>query len=277
MVASGIQPGGRPLTAGALACDEQAVMRSLLVSDLHYTLKQFDWVDRVAGEYDLVVIAGDHLDIASAVALDAQIVVILKYLTRVKTRATVLVSSGNHDLNARGESGEKVARWMTRVRGLGVSTDGDAVDVGGTLFSVCPWWDGPETRKQVDAQLARDAERAGREWAWVYHAPPSDSPVSWAGQRFFGDDDLLAWIRRYRPAMVFTGHIHQSPFREGGSWVDRIGDTWVFNAGRQIGPVPTHVIVDTDEQTATWFSLAGNQVVRLDQPLTRPVAELLAP
>jgi Icc-related predicted phosphoesterase len=251
-------------------------MKSLLVSDLHYTLKQFDWVDRVAGEYDLVVIAGDHLDISSAVALDAQIVVILKYLARVKTRATVLVSSGNHDLNAHGESGEKVARWMTRVRGLGVPTDGDAIDVGGTLFTVCPWWDGPETRKQVDAQLARDAERSARVWAWVYHAPPSDSPVSWAGQRFFGDEDLLAWIRRYRPAMVFTGHIHQSPFREGGSWVDRIGDTWVFNAGRQIGPVPTHVIVDTDEQTATWFSLAGNQIVRLDQPLTRPIAELEA-
>ena len=40
-------------------------MRILLVSDLHYTLKQFDWVASVASEYDLVVVAGDSLSIAS--------------------------------------------------------------------------------------------------------------------------------------------------------------------------------------------------------------------
>ncbi|MGH8510966.1 MAG: metallophosphoesterase family protein, partial [Gammaproteobacteria bacterium] len=73
---------------------------------------------------------------------------------------------------------------------------------------------------------------------------------------------------------VLTGHIHQSPFRAGGSWVDRIGQTWVFNAGRQIGPCPTHVIVDLGERRAAWFSLAGNEAVNLDEPLTRPVAEL---
>ena len=249
-------------------------MRILLVSDLHYTLKQLDWVDRVATEFDVVVIAGDHLDIASAVALEAQIVVMLKYFQRVGSHARVLVSSGNHDLNARGEHGEKVARWMSRARPFGVLVDGDAVDVGGTLFTICPWWDGPETQKVVDAQLARDAARVKAAWAWVYHAPPSDSPTSWNGTRHYGDDALVAWIARYRPAMVFTGHIHQSPFRQGGSWVDRVGDTWVFNAGRQIGPVPTHVIVDTDAQRAMWFSLAGNEIIRLDAPLTRPIPEI---
>jgi hypothetical protein len=71
---------------------------------------------------------------------------------------------------------------------------------------------------------------------------------------------------------VLTGHVHQSPFRVGGSWVDRIGDTWVFNAGRQMAPCPTHVIIDTTDRTATWWSLAGEETVRLDEPLTRPVA-----
>jgi Icc-related predicted phosphoesterase len=249
-------------------------MKCLLVSDLHYTLKQLDWVDRVATDFDLVIMAGDHLDIASAVALEAQIVVMLKYLQRVGSRAKLLVSSGNHDLNARDAHGEKVARWMTRARQLGVAVDGEAVEIGGTLFTVCPWWDGPETQKAVDAQLARDAERPKQAWCWVYHAPPSDSPTSWNGTRHFGDDALVTWIRRYRPAMVFAGHIHQSPFREGGSWVDRLEDTWIFNAGRQIGPVPTHVIVDTDAGRAMWFSLAGNEMVPLGLPLTRPLAEI---
>jgi Icc-related predicted phosphoesterase len=239
-------------------------MRCLLVSDLHYTLKQFDWVDRVATDFDVIIMAGDHLDIASTVALEAQIVVILKYLQRVGSRATLLASSGNHDLNGRDAHGEKTARWMSRARQLGAAVDGDAVEVAGTLFTICPWWDGPETQKDVDAQLARDAERTRQSWAWVYHAPPSASPTSWNGTRHYGDDALAAWIGRYRPAMVFSGHIHQSPFRQGGSWVDRVGDTWVFNPGRQIGPVPTHVIVDTAARRAMWFSLAGDQVVSLD-------------
>jgi Icc-related predicted phosphoesterase len=249
-------------------------MKVLLVSDLHYTPKQLDWIDSVAGKFDLIVIAGDHLDISSAVTLDAQVVVILKYLRRLHEKTTLLVSSGNHDLNARNEDDEKFARWMSRVRQLGVPADGDCFETGDTLFTICPWWDGPRSRDRVGAQLARDAGKRRERWVWVYHAPPDASPVSWAGQKHFGDADLVKWIHQHQPDMVLTGHIHQSPFRAGGSWVAQIGSTWVFNPGRQIGPIPTHVIVDTDAQRATWFSLAGNEVAPLDQPLVRPIAQL---
>lgn len=61
------------------------------------------------------------------------------------------------------------------------------------------------------------------------------------------------------------------------AWVDRIGSTWVFNAGRQIGASPAHVIIDLAEASATWSSLAGHEVVRLDLPLTRPVARVTPP
>ena len=42
-------------------------MRCLLVSDLHYVLKQFDWVLGTAEQFDVVVVAGDHIDISSSV------------------------------------------------------------------------------------------------------------------------------------------------------------------------------------------------------------------
>jgi hypothetical protein len=157
---------------------------------------------------------------------------------------------------------------------LSISNDGDFVTIDGTLFTICPWWDGPQTQQEVGAQLARDAERPKNRWVWVYHAPPDQSPTSWGGQTHFGDTALVRWIKQYNPDIVLTGHIHQSPFRQGGSWVDRLGSTWVFNPGRQIGPRPTHILFDTDEQLALWFSLAGAEVVRLDQPLRRPVPEL---
>jgi len=249
-------------------------MKCLLVSDLHYTLKQLDWLDHVAERFDLMVLAGDHLDISSTVTLDAQIVVILNYLRRIQAKTRLIVSSGNHDLNARNAEGEKFARWMGRVRQLGIPTDGDSLLVDDLTCTICPWWDGPQARAAVDAQLARDAEPRPRRWVWIYHAPPDASPVSWAGTRHYGDTDLVAWIRQHQPDMVLTGHIHQAPFRNGGSWVDQIDRTWVFNAGRQIGPVPTHIIFDTEVPSAAWYSLAGNEEVRLDQQLVRPIAEL---
>ncbi|MCU0833046.1 MAG: metallophosphoesterase [Chromatiaceae bacterium] len=248
-------------------------MRCLLVSDLHYTLKQFDWVLSQADAFDLIVIAGDHLDISSAVDLNAQIVVVLTYLKRLRAKTRIFVCSGNHDLDARNGFDEQYARWITRARDYGVPTDEDSPSIDGALFTICPWWDGPKSRERVGELIARDSRKSRTGWVWVYHSPPDESPTSWGGRQHFGDAQLVEWIRRYGPDLVFTGHIHQSPFR-GGSWVDRIGDTWVFNPGRQIGPCPTHIILDTERQSALWFSLAGNEAVALDQPLTRPVPEL---
>lgn len=252
-------------------------MRCLLVSDLHYTLKQFDWLSAAADHFDVVVIAGDMLDIVAVANTDAQIIVILKYLKRLQSKTKLLVSSGNHDLNARNAADEKVCRWLAKARQMGIATDGDYLEVEDTSFTVCPWWDGPVSRDEVGRLLARDAERRKERWVWIYHAPPDDSPVSWVGKKYLGDKDLVRWIGRYEPTAVLTGHIHQAPFRAGGSWVDRIGSTWVFNAGRQIGPCPTHVIIDFTQRRAAWFSLAGNEIVDLDQPLTRPVPELREP
>ena len=231
-------------------------MKCLLVSDLHYTLKQYDWVARVAPSFDLVVIAGDHLDISSAVSLDAQVVVILKYLQRVHPKTTLLVSSGNHDLTARDDDEEKVARWMSRVRQLGVASDGDWLEVGDTSFTICPWWDGPHAQSRVEAMLESAAARRTGRWIWVYHAPP-EGPLSWTGKRHYGDGLLPTLIRHHRPDAVLCGHIHEAPFKADGSWIDRIDDTWLFNAGRQIGDVPARVEIDFGARAARWISLAG--------------------
>ncbi|MGH9198947.1 MAG: metallophosphoesterase, partial [Acidimicrobiia bacterium] len=91
-------------------------MKLLLVSDLHYALKQFDWVYGAAAQFDIVAIVGDHLDISAIAAVEAQIIVISKYLTRLREKTRLLVSSGNHDLDGRGADGERVAAWLSRAR-----------------------------------------------------------------------------------------------------------------------------------------------------------------
>ena len=249
-------------------------MRCLLVSDLHYVLKQFDWVLGTAEQFDVVVVAGDHIDISSSVDARTQILVISKYLRQLRAKTRVLVCSGNHDLDTRNDAGEKYARWVSALRAQEIPTDGDSYETHETLFTVCPWWDGPQTQRAVGALLERDAAKEKAAWIWVYHAPPSDSPTCQAGKRSIGDDALAGWIDQYEPQIVLCGHIHQSPFSKGGSWVDHRGSTWVFNAGRQIGPVPTHVIFDTKREAAVWFSLAGAEAIALDRPLERPIPEL---
>jgi hypothetical protein len=57
--------------------------------------------------------------------------------------------------------------------------------------------------------------------------------------------------------------VHEPPFKPGGAWADRIGRTWVFNAGRQIGSVPAHIEIDLDGDTATWRSMLGEEGLRL--------------
>ena len=213
----------------------------------------------MAGDFDLVVLAGDLLDISSIVAPDAQIAVVTEYLRRLTAVTTVVVCSGNHDLDGENAYGERVAAWLDPARDAGVFVDGTSFGTDRELVTVCPWWDGPRTRDDVDAQLAADAAILdGRRWIWAYHAPPDESPTSWTGKRHYGDEDLGRWIDRFSPDLVLCGHVHQSPFETPGGWMDRIGSTVVVNAGRQPGPEPTRIEIDTDTDVAAWVSYLGH-------------------
>jgi Icc-related predicted phosphoesterase len=250
-------------------------MRLLVVADIHYSLPQYDWVVAVAGDFDLVVLAGDHLDLSSMVDGRAQRVVVRKYFDRLAELVPLVVCSGNHDLDAVAGD-EKVARWLGGSLGERIYRDGDTFVLDGTLFTVCPWWDGPAARAAIASQIERDAACRDGRWIWIHHAPPDASPISWGGQRSYGDAALGAWIAQYAPDIVLSGHVHQSPFVRDGSWVDRIGGSWVFNAGHQYGAPPAYIVLDTDAGEALWFSAAGSQFVRLGEALTRPVERLAA-
>ena len=76
-------------------------MRILFVADLHYALKQFDWLTANSGHYDLIILGGDLLDLGSQLDFDVQIVVVEKYLQRLRQGSRLLVSSGNHDGDCR--------------------------------------------------------------------------------------------------------------------------------------------------------------------------------
>ena len=77
--------------------------------------------------------------------------------------------------------------------------------------------------------------------------------------------------------MVISGHVHQSPFIPDGSWFDRLGDSWVFNAGLQAGRPPVYIVLDIDDGKAFWLSAEEAQCIDLAAPLRRPAAEITDP
>jgi hypothetical protein len=163
------------------------------------------------------------------------------------------------------------------VRELGIACDGDSFAIGDTFFSVCPWWDGPKVKQQLEAQLEADSAKRSKRWIWAHHAPPANSPTSWGGKRFFGDVDLVQWIGRYQPSMVISGHVHQSPFITDGSWYDRLGDTWVFNTGLQPGRPPVYIVLDLDEELAFWLPAGDARYIDLKAELKRPALPITKP
>jgi predicted MPP superfamily phosphohydrolase len=67
------------------------------------------------------------------VPIHAQIAALASYLSRLAAPTTVLVVSGNHD----------------------------------GRFTLCPWWDGPITRAQVEAQLGAAVGHRPERRVWV--------------------------------------------------------------------------------------------------------------
>ena len=78
------------------------------------------------------------------------------------------------------------------------------------------------------------------------------------------DEATMRQIREKHKALTDAiAKLPESPFKPEGSWADRIGATWVFNAGRQIGPVPCHVEIDLAQGTAAWRSMMGTESLSL--------------
>lgn len=233
-------------------------MKLLFVADLHYALKQFDWLLAHAAECEVLIIGGDLLDLAGALETDVQAVVVEKYLRRLRSQVRVVVSSGNHDGDHRDAAGESRARWLTELKGERLHVDGESVDIAGVRITVCPWWDGPVSQAEVERQLEAARPPEGTVWIWVYHAPP-EGPLSWTGRGFAGDAVLTGWIERFGPQLVLSGHIHNAPFYEQGAWSQRVGRTWAFNPGRQPGASPTALRIDLSRLEAEWSSAAGKE------------------
>jgi hypothetical protein len=77
---------------------------------------------------------------------------------------------------------------------------------------------------------------------------------------------------RNQPVQSDGQQAQQPPRRQRSSnvqqpaWIDRIGRTWVFNPGRDLGPIPAHLSLDLDAMSAEWISAAEKSTRQLELP-----------
>ena len=197
-------------------------VRILAVSDLHYRLRQLDWLLAAAPSFDAVTIAGDLLDVRSPVALDVQAVAVTVALRALADETAVFAASGNHDLDGR-DAAEKAPAGCAasppgRARRQHVDPargrPGDGLPLVGRAARARGAGPGP----------GRGADRPGGAGSGCTTRRPR-APLAFDGRRAWGDDVLSGWIARSAPDVVLTGHVHQAPFARGGDWDARVGST----------------------------------------------------
>ena len=213
-------------------------MRILHVADLHARWDWYDWLARQSSEFDLVVIAGDLVDMLDDRTLPEQTRRVSGWVRAFPGK--LLICSGNHDVFLEQSIDASVTspRWIQDLASDRVVVDGASVQCGPLRFEVVPWGGVPTLRVPTDIVIA--------------HCPPSggktalthDDPVG------FGDLELADVLTQaqHSPWLILGGHNH-APRR----WYAQVPGTrcWSLVPGcRPDVDVPLHLIVDTDKMRA---------------------------
>jgi hypothetical protein len=196
----------------------------------------------------------------------------------------VILCSGNHDLDERNPEGAKIARWVGELRELAIACDGDSLAIGDTLFFSFPVVGRAGVRQRID-----EASRGGHAKAKANarsEAKAMDLGAPRAASQFPDQPGRQALFPRRRARAVdrtlpaFDGDLGAMCINRpcpDGSWFDRLGNTWVFNTGRQPGRLPTQIALQIDDGRVFWLGDGEAQHIDLNAPLQRPAAPISDP
>lgn len=228
-------------------------MKILHVSDLHSSLNWFDWIRRVAVNYDLVCIAGDLLDAGRPDTMADQIKEVSAAIARISTR--VAICSGNHDLVGDDPS----ASWQRDLRCHEISCDGESFKAGKWSFRCVPWLS--------PLPAAADGD------IWIVHAPPESTTTSQVegGDFDHGDFEFSELCKSgCGPSIALCGHVHH-PI----SWHANVGRTLVFNPGESPDPyTPAHIVIDLEQRIATRY-MPGRESESIQLPASSAAQQVL--
>lgn len=232
----------------------------LVVSDLHYRLPQFDWLTTQTDSFDLIILAGDMLQLKSTVDPDTQAAVVEEYFRKICGKVPLIVCSGNHDIIDDGTGGRS-AEWLTDLDIPNLTVDWKTYRAGTLHILSLPWWESEEEKARVSKWIRQYTKPTGDTVIWVNHAPAYGTKTGWNRKVDNGDPALRQWIEDHQPEMVLSGHVHNAPYYPEGDWKDRIGQTLVLNGGMTTGEIPATMVYYRPANSLTWTGMEGTEVI----------------
>jgi len=223
-------------------------MRILHVADIHYRLDWFEWISQQSSNYDVLVVAGDLLNMfpCENTPLERQAHVVRDWLKTLLKPA--VVCTGNHDtwmtdlrgpMDAFAEGG-----WLQLCKRTGIIVDGQDAEIHGERFAAVKWG---------------GSDWPGRASIVVCHAPPSETRVSMNAEgEDVGDFEVMMRVHEKHPKYVLSGHVHDPM-----DWMTLEGVSYCFNPGCDCeAREPNHIIIDTTKKIACWNSMGQGLVSR---------------
>jgi Icc-related predicted phosphoesterase len=187
-------------------------VRLLAFSDVHRDLHQAERLADRAGEFDVVVAAGDFASMHRGLEELIDMLVVIE-------TPTVLVPGNNETDDALRHAcrGWKAAHVL---HGEGVDIDGVSFFGLGAGVPTTPWPWSFDLGEEEAADMLAGCPDGG---VLVVHSPPKGHVD---GDRHLGSEAILRTIEDKQPRLVLCGHIHEAAGEEA-----RIGATRALNLG----------------------------------------------
>ena len=190
-------------------------MRLLAFSDLHRDLDQAAELERMCGDADVVVGAGDFASIHEGLEETIEALAAISV-------PTLLVPGNNETEDSLREA---AAGWDAAT-----VLHGDTAEVGGVEFfglgagvPVTPWdWSFDLSDDEAAELLAECPDEA----VLIVHSPPLGHVDESSSGDHLGSAAILDAIERSRPSLAVCGHIHESWGSES-----EVGPTRIVNLG----------------------------------------------
>ncbi len=208
-------------------------IRVLTVADLHQRRVLYEQLEAAVTQHrpDIVALVGDFLNVWQHGGNFLSIEESARRLNALDVSEIVCVRGNHEDEN-----------WLDFPPGRIISLNGNALASGPLVIVGFPCLLGDESwflegiagispnATEWFPKVVRRYGPAART-LWLMHEPPSGTRLSVATGPLAGNDEWRDAITDYSPLLVICGHDHQTPLR-GGSWRERVGQSWCLNAGQ---------------------------------------------